>query len=81
MKYTLELVNNGWVLTRHPNYEGEEIEIFVFEESEIGEFAEHEAVKNLIYHLFDSNMRRKNQGGLEVTLKEKGCAQEEDEED
>ncbi len=78
MKYTLELVNNGWVLTRHPNYEGEEIEVFVFEENEIGEFAEHKAVKNLIHHLFDSSMRRKNQGGLEVTLKEKGWAQEED---
>ena len=79
MKYTLELVNNGWVLTRHPNYEGEEIEVFVFEESETGEFAEHHAVKNLIYHLFDSNMRRKHQGGLEVKLEEKGWGEEEEE--
>ena len=78
MKYTLELVNNGWVLTRHPNYEGEEVEIFVFEESEIGEFAEHEAVKNLIHHLFDSNMRRKNQGGLEVKIEEKGWGEEDE---
>ena len=72
MKYTLELVNNGWVLTRHPNYEGEEIEIFVFEENEIGNFSEHKAARNLICHLFEDLMRKKWNGGLEVNINEKG---------
>jgi len=76
MKYTLELVNNGWILTRHPTYEGEEVEVYIFEENEFGQFSEHEAARNLIHHLFEDLIRNKYKGGLEININEKGLKEE-----